>query len=134
MNLIGGICGTSILASYNFLHICMLQGRRGKGSIWVWSAGSGGDLLDSCAADGYASSIYTIAIGAANSDGTAAYYDEMCSGKMATAIIGNQFAGMQTEMDILKVVGIYTVSLLNIFSKFMIESTFTIVSCECMSE
>ena len=44
---------------------------------------------DSCAADGYASSIYTIAIGSAASDGTQASYDEDCSGKMAVVFISN---------------------------------------------
>ena len=65
------------------------QGRDGKGCIWVWAAGNGGLNDDSCAADGYASSIYTIAIGSASSDGTQAFYDEECSGKMAVTFVDN---------------------------------------------
>ena len=65
------------------------QGRGGKGSIFVWAAGNGGDNYDSCAADGYVNSIYTIAIGSAASDGSPAYYDEMCSAKMATTFVNN---------------------------------------------
>ena len=46
-------------------------------------------MYDSCAADGYVSSIYTIAIGSAASDGTQASYDEDCSGKMAVVFVNN---------------------------------------------
>ncbi len=60
-----------------------VQGRQGLGSIWIWASGNGGRNDDSCAADGYASSIYTIAVGSADPIGTQAYYDEACSGKMA---------------------------------------------------
>ena len=78
-----------------------MQGRGGKGSIYTWAAGNGGEVGDSCAADGYASSIYTIAIGAAWSDGTPASYDEPCSAKMATNFM---------DSDTLKVVcvSVYT--------------------------
>ncbi len=66
-----------------------MQGRDGKGSIFVWAAGNGGQVNDSCAADGYASSIYTLAIGSAASDGNPAYYDEPCSGKIAVVFVNN---------------------------------------------
>ena len=85
--------------------IIQLQGRRGKGSIWVWAAGNGG-YLDTCAADGYASSIYTIAIGAANSNGAAAPYDEWCSAKMAVVLIQDQFAYRKSESERLRVVSV----------------------------
>ena len=49
----------------------------------MWASGNGGRNYDSCAADGYASSIYTIAVGSADPMGKEAYYDEQCSGKMA---------------------------------------------------
>ena len=85
--------------------IIQLQGRRGKGSIWVWAAGNGGHL-DTCAADGYASSIYTIAIGAANSNGTAAPYDERCSAKMAVVLMEDQFAHIKSKSERLRVVSV----------------------------
>ena len=75
-----------------------MQGREGKGSIYTWAAGNGGEVGDSCAADGYTSSIYTIAIGAAWSNGTPASYDEQCSAKMATNFM---------DSDTLKVVCMY---------------------------
>ena len=66
-----------------------MQGRNGLGSIWVWASGNGGRNDDSCAADGYASSMYTIAVGSADPQGKQAYYDEACSGKMAVTFSHN---------------------------------------------
>lgn len=62
-----------------------LQGRGGRGSVYVWAAGNGGEYFDSCAADGFVSSIYTIAVGSVNRDGTRTEYDELCAGKMTVA-------------------------------------------------
>lgn len=53
----------------------------------MWAAGNGGEVGDSCAADGYVNSIYTIAFGSANSDGLASSYDEECAAKMAVAFV-----------------------------------------------
>ena len=53
----------------------------------MFAAGNGGAVGDSCAADGYCSSIYTIGIGAANSNGEQAPYDEQCASKMAVAFV-----------------------------------------------
>ena len=39
------------------------KGRGGKGNIFVFAAGNGGDHDDSCASDGYANSIYTFSVG-----------------------------------------------------------------------
>ncbi len=64
-----------------------MQGRQGKGTIFMFAAGNGGEMGDSCAADGYCSSIYTIGIGAANSNGEQTPYDEQCAGKMAVAFV-----------------------------------------------
>lgn len=61
----------------------LVQGRGGRGSIFIWAAGNGGQYYDSCTADGYASSIYTIAVGSADQKGEQADYDEFCSSKMA---------------------------------------------------
>lgn len=51
--------------------------------VYVWSAGNGGRFYDSCAADGYVSSIYTLAVGSLDKDGSQADFDEQCSSKMA---------------------------------------------------
>jgi hypothetical protein len=58
-------------------------GRKGLGNIYVWASGNGGINEDSCTADGYASSMYTIAIGSADEYGYQANYDESCAAKMA---------------------------------------------------
>ena len=52
--------------------------------MYVFSSGNGGANGDSCAADGFVNSIYTIGVGSADQNGLQAYYDESCSGKMAT--------------------------------------------------
>ena len=66
-----------------------MQGRGGKGTIYVWAAGNGGQYFDSCAADGYTSSIYTIGVGSADQNGRQADYDEDCSAKMAVTFSYN---------------------------------------------
>ena len=50
----------------------------------MFASGNGGEALDSCAADGFVNSIYTIAVGSADQNGNQAYYDENCSAKLAT--------------------------------------------------
>lgn len=52
------------------------SGRNGKGSIWLWAAGNGGDVKDNSNYDGYANSIYTIAVGALNDTGVRSAYSE----------------------------------------------------------
>ncbi len=58
------------------LQTAATSGRGGKGSIILWAGGNGGDVSDNSNYDGYANSIYTIAIGATDSKGTRAYYSE----------------------------------------------------------
>ena len=49
----------------------------------MWASGNGGLYSDCCAADGYVTNVNNIPIGSASTDGTAVYYDEKCSAKMA---------------------------------------------------
>src|SRR6185437_2944020 len=42
----------------------VVKGRQGRGSIYVFASGNGGSVGDNCNFDGYANSIYIIAIGA----------------------------------------------------------------------
>lgn len=65
------------------------HGRNGLGNIYVWAAGNGGLNGDSCASDGYASSMHTIAVGSANELGHQAFYDESCAAKMAVTYTYN---------------------------------------------
>ena len=55
----------------------------------MWAAGNGGKYHDSCSADGYSSSIYTISVGSADYDGSQADYDENCPSKMAVTFSYN---------------------------------------------
>ena len=77
----------------------------------MWAAGNGGIYYDSCAADGYVNSIYTIAIGSADQNGRQADYDEDCSAKMAITFSYNSdtFPGADDDWDPYK--QIYTTTL-----------------------
>ncbi|CAF3407738.1 unnamed protein product [Rotaria socialis] len=67
-----------------------LNGRGGKGSIFVWASGNGGRQSDSCACDGYITSIYTIAISATTEHGNKPWYLEECSATLASAYSSGQ--------------------------------------------
>jgi len=66
------------------------QGREGKGSIFVWANGNGG-RIDDCGANSYATSIYTISVGAVSVTGEQAWFDESCSAKMVVNYVTNAF-------------------------------------------
>lgn len=52
------------------------QGRAGKGVIYTWAAGNGLDANDNANYDGYANSMYTMAIAALTDGGTQSWYSE----------------------------------------------------------
>lgn len=66
-----------------------IQGRGGRGSIFVFASGNGGHRSDTCAADGFVNSIYTIAVGSVSLNGRPSSYDEQCSGKLVVAFTDN---------------------------------------------
>lgn len=47
----------------------LYQGRKGRGSIFVWASGNGGRHDDSCNCDGYTNSIFTLSISSATQGG-----------------------------------------------------------------
>ena len=57
----------------------VVNGRDGKGSVFVWAAGNGGSKGDNCNYDGYANNPFTISIGAIDSNGESPYYSEKCA-------------------------------------------------------
>ncbi|ESO09142.1 hypothetical protein HELRODRAFT_74170, partial [Helobdella robusta] len=72
------------------------EGRRGKGSIFIWASGNGGGgPHDSCGADGYASSMYTISISGVTDKNTKPFFLEKCSSTLASAYSGGDQIGMQ---------------------------------------
>jgi len=52
------------------------NGRGGRGIVYVWAGGNGRQSSDNVNYDGYASSRYTIAVGATGSNGVVSYYSE----------------------------------------------------------
>ena len=59
-------------------------GRSGKGNIFVWASGNGGSRQDSCSADGYTTSIYTLSISSATYDNHRPWYLEECPSTIAS--------------------------------------------------
>ncbi|KAI3381376.1 hypothetical protein SNEBB_005173 [Seison nebaliae] len=69
----------------------IVNGRKGKGVIYVWASGNGGLFQDNCGADGYVSSIYTVSIGSITINGRSPYYVEKCTSTIAvTYSSGNE--------------------------------------------
>ena len=62
----------------------VMEGRSGKGSIFVWASGNGGKYLDNCNADGYTTSIYTLSVSSASENGLIPWYSEQCSSSIAS--------------------------------------------------
>lgn len=66
------------------------EGRGGRGTIFVWAAGNGGREDDNANKNGYANSIYTIAVGALNDRGKRAEYSEIGANLLVTAPVGHR--------------------------------------------
>nr|XP_039262508.1 proprotein convertase subtilisin/kexin type 7-like [Styela clava] len=64
----------------------VVAGRDGFGSIFVVASGNGGLKGDNCNYDGYASSIYTITIGAIDEMGNKPSYAEECASMLACSV------------------------------------------------
>uniref|UniRef100_A0A7N9AWV1 Proprotein convertase subtilisin/kexin type 5a n=1 Tax=Mastacembelus armatus TaxID=205130 RepID=A0A7N9AWV1_9TELE len=65
-------------------------GRRGRGSVFVWASGNGGQRGDHCSCDGYSSSIYTISISSSTWRGHQPDYLEQCTSILAAAYTGGE--------------------------------------------
>ena len=67
---------------HTFIQLPPFAGRRGLGNIFMWAAGNGG-INDSCACDGYASSIYTLSVSSVTEQNRRPYYLEECASTFA---------------------------------------------------
>jgi len=72
------------------------NGRGGLGNIYVWPAGNNGEKKDNVNYDGYANSIYTIAVGAIDHKGKIVSYSEQGSALLTVAPGGNEEAALST--------------------------------------
>ncbi|KAL7747931.1 pheromone processing endoprotease [Sorochytrium milnesiophthora] len=73
------------------------RGRGGLGSVFVFASGNGGRNADNCNYDGYANSIYVMAIGAIDLSSRRAYYSERCPSQLAVTYSSNQNTGITTS-------------------------------------
>ena len=69
------ISGPGPLSEAALSNACF-SGRGGRGTLFFWAAGNGAETLDNANYDGYANSMYTIAISALGPNGEAAPYSE----------------------------------------------------------
>ncbi|XP_060561585.1 furin-like protease kpc-1 isoform X2 [Ruditapes philippinarum] len=65
------------------------EGRGGKGTIYTFASGNGG-LADSCNADPYSGSMYTISVAAVNENGARPWYSEPCTSILVAAFSGDE--------------------------------------------
>jgi len=72
------------------------NGRGGKGIVYVWAGGNGRQSSDNVNYDGYASSRYTIAVGATGADGSVSYYSEPGASLLVNAPSSYSSAGTTT--------------------------------------
>ena len=78
------------------LETATTSGRGGKGTVFLWAGGNGGDVGDNSNYDGYANSIYTIAIAALGDDGLRSYYSEPGANLIVTAPSNGATRGIVT--------------------------------------
>jgi subtilisin family serine protease len=76
------------------------EGRRGKGSIYVWAGGNGRDSGDNGNYDGYANHWTTLAIGALDYDGKQSWYSESCACLTAVAPSSGVYGRGITTIDL----------------------------------
>lgn len=81
-------CSFVLLIKLTAFYCFSLQGRGGRGNIYVWATGNGGLTDDDCNCDGYTTSIYTISIGAISDHGLSTYYTENCASTLAVTFSG----------------------------------------------
>ncbi len=85
--------GPGVLLEAAFLDAAT-NGRGGLGTILVWSAGNAQQNEDNANKDGFANSIYTVAVGAIDDQGTHTFYSEEGACLVVTAPSHN-FSGQQ---------------------------------------
>uniref|UniRef100_A0A3Q2YQX4 Proprotein convertase subtilisin/kexin type 5a n=1 Tax=Hippocampus comes TaxID=109280 RepID=A0A3Q2YQX4_HIPCM len=74
-------------------------GRHGKGSVYVWAAGSGASRGDHCSCDGYSNSIYTISISGGGGDKSQPNHQESCSSILAAASTADDIVSRGCALD-----------------------------------
>lgn len=72
------------------------SGRNGYGSLYIFASGNGGEKGDNCNFDGYANSIYTIAIGAIMYNGEKPPYGELCAAHLGVMYSSGSGLGILT--------------------------------------
>lgn len=81
--MVGKGCKMGLIYVFSYVFFSS-QGRKGRGSIFVWASGNGGRSRDHCSCDGYTNSIYTISISSTAESGRKPWYLEECASTLTT--------------------------------------------------
>ena len=106
------VIATITLSNDNFqpnTYKLFFQGRKGRGSIFVFAVGNGGFATDCCSFNGLVNSIYTIAITGVNEDGSVPRYGERCPGIMAVTYSREIFS-LRDDVKVVSILFIYLFS------------------------
>ncbi|KAI3388276.1 hypothetical protein SNEBB_000715 [Seison nebaliae] len=76
--------------SISALQFVQNYGRRGYGSVLLFSSGNGKKRFDDCNYDGYVNNIYTISVGAVHEHGRTTTFSEGCSSLTVVAFSGDK--------------------------------------------
>lgn len=68
----------------------LVDGRDGKGSLFIFASGNGRWNIDNCNYDGYANGVFSITIGAIGEDDGTPVYMEPCSAQLAVTYSSNE--------------------------------------------
>ncbi|KII62670.1 Neuroendocrine convertase 1 [Thelohanellus kitauei] len=68
------------------LEYAAVHGRKGKGSLFIWSTGNGGRNFDSCGYDGYLQRHEVLVVSSASTKGSVPLYAERCTAVIACSL------------------------------------------------
>jgi len=115
-----------------------MQGRDGRGSIYVWASGNGGRNGDSCSCDGYTNSIYTLSISSASENGLVPWYSEPCASTLATTYSSGSSSERQIVCILMQFICQYccgrAAAMQRMCSCFLTHCTFALVICSLLYE
>lgn len=77
--------------------VLIIQGRHGKGTLFVWASGNGGMQGDDCGADGYVSHHNVLSISSLDHLARSTAFDEYCPSTIASVSVGGRHSRSDTQ-------------------------------------
>ena len=95
--------------SFTSPYFVMMKGRRGKGNIYVFSAGNGGPFNATCSYYDYVTSIYTIGISVVTGKNVPSRQNEKCAAISAVAYSRDGALGINYPHDLMVSLFVYSI-------------------------